>query len=627
MDVLTGEDIERRLRDLFRKAERYVKIASPWVKGEVLRDLLSEAGDGVRVEVILRASSEEDLSITDPGTFLYLKERKGEVFLNPRIHAKVFIVDGREAVVGSANLTPSGVRGQENLEVALHLKGRSQVKDLEEFFERAKAESYNLSKTVGIVFRTDSAREGELVLVREVQEQTYVRVPLTWGFLLGRITRVRSPGPEEDLTWKRLPQDRDWRAALLIARSLEREGLRLGRFEILGEYERERDLFKVPTTPVIVGAPVEILDPKDRDLLSILRKNHSGYPMSMPVYVGKLMGSEVEAFLDMDKVVSMHMAVLGTTGSGKTTFVRKILGNLENKVELFLFDMYGEYVEHIGGRVRHLVVPNILLPTDWEDLKKILREGGVNVGERTAEEKDLAVFMRRSLKPDLTKTSLRERSLEEVIREGIKGIRDAALKESVEEAIEFFKEMFGPESVRDQPLLIKELAASLRGDQKRVIYDFREVDLSETRVAVGGLVLREVLRLVKKKPGDRLVVIEEAHNFAPERGTGEVQMGRENLAYLSLRRIAMEGRKFRIGLIAITQRPANISKFILSQLNTQVIFKLITRNDLEAVSVFFEHSKEDIFRLLPFLKPGTAFITGLAVPFGFLFHMEEIPYW
>ncbi|MDQ7081723.1 MAG: ATP-binding protein [Aquificota bacterium] len=107
----------------------------------------------------------------------------------------------------------------------------------------------------------------------------------------------------------------------------------------------------------------------------------------------------------------------------------------------------------------------------------------------------------------------------------------------------------------------------------------------------------------------------------------EVQSGRENLAYTGIRRVALEGRKFRLGLVAVTQRPASISKFILSQLNTQVIFKLITRNDLEAVSVFFEHSKEDVFRLLPSLKPGTAFITGLGVPFGFLFSMEEIPCW
>lgn len=89
-----------------------------------------------------------------------------------------------------------------------------------------------------------------------------------------------------------------------------------------------------------------------------------------------------------------------------------------------------------------------------------------------------------------------------------------------------------------------------------------------------------------------------------------------NLSYLMTRKIATEGRKFNLGLIAITQRPANISKYVLSQLNTQAVFKLINRNDLEAVSVFFEYSKEDIFSLLPFLKPGTGFITGLGVPFG-----------
>ena len=130
--------------------------------------------------------------------------------------------------------------------------------------------------------------------------------------------------------------------------------------------------------------------------------------------------------------------------------------------------------------------------------------------------------------------------------------------------------------------------------------------------------MKEIFRKAKSDDKKRVVILEEAQNFAPEKGFGEVQAGSSNISYVMARKIATEGRKFDLGLIAITQRPANISKYVLSQLNTQAVFKLINRNDLEAVSVFFEYSKEDIFNILPFLKPGTGFITGLAVPFGIL---------
>jgi len=254
--------------------------------------------------------------------------------------------------------------------------------------------------------------------------------------------------------------------------------------------------------------------------------------------------------------------------------------------------------------VREIRLPNALLPIDGEDLKRLFRESGLTITERSSDERELMAFLRRHIKPDLERT--------------------AYLRDALSEVLDFWKRTFGGDSVRDQPAIIGMLRESLK-EGGVVIYSYRDVDITETRVNSAGLVMREILRLSKREPADRLVVLEEAHNFAPERGTAEVQTGRENLSFAATKRIATEGRKLRIGLVAVTQRPANISKFILSQLNTQVVFKLLTRNDLEAVSPFFEQSKEDIFRLLPFLKPGTAYAGGLA--FSFLFQMEEIPYW
>lgn len=74
--------------------------------------------------------------------------------------------------------------------------------------------------------------------------------------------------------------------------------------------------------------------------------NHAGYRMSEPVNFGKLYNTQLKAYIDLEKIYTMHMAVLGTTGSGKTTFVKRILENIDPEgKKIFIFDLYGEYTD------------------------------------------------------------------------------------------------------------------------------------------------------------------------------------------------------------------------------------------------------------------------------------------
>jgi len=63
------------------------------------------------------------------------------------------------------------------------------------------------------------------------------------------------------------------------------------------------------------------------------------------------------------------------------------------------------------------------------------------------------------------------------------------------------------------------------------------------------------------------MVIEEAHNYCPERNFGEKKSSK------ILRTIASEGRKFGLGLCVVSQRPARLDKSVLSQCSTQIIMK------------------------------------------------------
>jgi len=98
------------------------------------------------------------------------------------------------------------------------------------------------------------------------------------------------------------------------------------------------------------------------------------------------------------------------------------------------------------------------------------------------------------------------------------------------------------------------------------------------------------------------VVLEEAHNFAPNEVRGK--------ASYTIDRIASEGRKFKIFLLVVTQRPKKISENVLSQCNSQIIMRLTNPGDMMAVQQSSERLSEDLFQDLPGLNRGEAIIVG-----------------
>ena len=103
------------------------------------------------------------------------------------------------------------------------------------------------------------------------------------------------------------------------------------------------------------------------------------------------------------------------------------------------------------------------------------------------------------------------------------------------------------------------------------------------------------------------LIIEEAHNFCPERSFGESPS-----SYI-IRNIASEGRKFGLGLGIVTQRPARVDKNVLSQCNTQIIQKVTNPNDLKAIASSAENISTSVVDDIATLPIGTALVIGAAV--------------
>lgn len=109
----------------------------------------------------------------------------------------------------------------------------------------------------------------------------------------------------------------------------------------------------------------------------------------------------------------------------------------------------------------------------------------------------------------------------------------------------------------------------------------------------------------KEEKNRCLITIEEAQRVL---GGGEGSLSR-------FESIAREGRKFGVGLCAITQQPKLVDKQLLSQFNTFIILGLSDRNDRTRLE---ESAKQDLSSLdveIQTLETGEAIISTLRIPF------------
>lgn len=148
----------------------------------------------------------------------------------------------------------------------------------------------------------------------------------------------------------------------------------------------------------------------------------------------------------------------------------------------------------------------------------------------------------------------------------------------------------------DRPLTILDLSGvpsnvlvRLIGSILRIIYEA----LYWSREKTEGGILRPLL-----------VVMEEAHRYlGPESG---------NVAADVVKRIAKEGRKYGVGAMIVSQRPAEVDETVLSQCGTLIALRLSNPTDRGRVKGTLPDNLAGLMDLLPVLRTGEAIITGEA---------------
>ncbi|MFN4185225.1 MAG: ATP-binding protein [Hyphomonas sp.] len=104
-----------------------------------------------------------------------------------------------------------------------------------------------------------------------------------------------------------------------------------------------------------------------------------------------------------------------------------------------------------------------------------------------------------------------------------------------------------------------------------------------------------------------LFVCEEAHRYVPNRGDAQYEV-----AQGAIRRIAREGRKYGLGLMLVSQRPADIEGTVISQCNSWIILRLSNSTDQEHVARFLPDGLSGMTKMLSSLPRQEALFVGEA---------------
>ncbi|MCI4368379.1 MAG: ATP-binding protein [Thermoplasmata archaeon] len=381
----------------------------------------------------------------------------------------------------------------------------------------------------------------------------------------------------------------------------------LGTATIIG-YRNNQGIVCIPTMPFRPGAPVfRAEEPLIAAILGIGKHSAAG------AYVGLLRGHSLKVELDINQLVQRHVSVLAKSGGGKSYLLGVLVEELlRHKVTSVIIDPHGEYgslripAEENGVHARFSVQsqgfpkqiqefsPDVSLNPSAKPLTFSLR--GIDP-------RDLLVFLGlTNVKQYLTplRTLLEEVSAANP-EFSVKDLARAAERKAepvfdqLHDRLDYLEEtrILGPKGTSLNDLVHKGEATLI--NLKGVAPDIQEI-------VVARLALTLFDNRKKGKIGPLFLVIEEAHNFAPQQGA--VACSR------ILKNVASEGRKFGLGLCVVTQRAARIDKSVLSQCNTQLILQVTNPLDLKAIAQSIEGLTPGMTEMIQSLPVGVALVTG-----------------
>lgn len=282
-------------------------------------------------------------------------------------------------------------------------------------------------------------------------------------------------------------------------------------------------------------------------------------PLGEDEYVlGRIPGTNYPVTLNKSLAMSHHMAIIGVTGTGKSVFSRNLIRQFlhADDTKCICIDFTGEYAGKFQDLSPRSVISAAVAAQLFKKIDAVERAMADNYGKDN----------------DSTR----------------------ATKKEISETV------------------LAELEAFLKGDDRLAIFELPEVENTSGVLTYTRTFFR-ILFYIAKKHGNYAkricLVLEEAHTIVPEWNFSGVSDKVSQPLLNSIAQIALQGRKYNVGLMVIAQRTANVSKTILTQCNTIVAFQEFDKTSSEFLANYFG---QEVVVSLPRLKFRQAIAAGKA---------------
>lgn len=437
--------------------------------------------------------------------------------------------------------------------------------------------------------------------------------------------------------------------------------------EFIDKYGDKSNVFRrnVTAVPSVDAACYKIEGERLSNLMKTISSGAAAveHPLSLGKYT---MDESSEAFLDGDKLFQRHAAIVGSTGSGKSYCVAKIVEQMADlpNADAILFDIHGEYSTDSfkkDGIVHYriatpsdldkadkldngiLMIPYWLLT--YEEMQALLLDRSDQNAPNQAmllsrevlaakeaivsgSDYDGKITLDSPVPYDLVNTLTTLKHLDQEMVPGANGREkqgpyfakltrfNQRLQNKIDDKRMGF--MFTLNDDEKKLEWLNSFADALMGNDDANKNKIKVIDFSEVPSDVLPLVIGLVARLVftiqqwcdEDKRHPIALLCDEAHLYVQqiEAGDSVAEIGLK-----SFERIAKEGRKYGVGLVIISQRPSEVNRTVLSQCNNFISLRLTNIEDQNVIKRMLPDNLGNIADNLSLLDVGETIVVGDAI--------------
>lgn len=467
----------------------------------------------------------------------------------------------------------------------------------------------------------EAGEDPTLAMAGQVGSQVKVRVGDTW-----LVANVRT-----------LANDADDAGRVNAFIDFLGEGQAIAGSTKVQNFRRGVTRFPIPGSPVLAVSEDDL-----RQMFAAENKAH--------IEIGSIYPTkDIRGALYIDAMLGKHFAVLGSTGTGKSTSVALILHRiceLAPEGHVVMIDPHGEYSAAFKGAGEIFDVSNLALPywlMNFEEHCEVLitTEGADAQRDRDILAKCLLAARAKNRLaediPRLTVDSPIPYLLSDLISNittemgHLDGANDTApymrLKSKLEEmkSDPRYSFMFSGMLVADTMAEFVGKVFRLPGQGKPISI----VDISGIPSDIASVVVAVLARMVfdyavwSRNESQRpiLFVCEEAHRYIPTE-----RINADSSVAKILGRIAKEGRKYGVSLGLVTQRPSDLAEGVLSQCGTILSMRLNNEVDQAHVRSAMPEGARGFLDVIPALRNRECIVCGegVSVPIRIEFdNLEE----